>query len=57
MAGMMPVKNPDGAWKYPNSGEVLKGVGLKTVGEYIAICIKSITRFIVDQPIFAGSSH
>ena len=53
MAGMMPVRNPDGTWKYPNSGEVLKAVGLKTVGEYIAVRIETIARFIVDRPIFA----
>ena len=53
MAGMRPAKNPDRTWKYPNSGEVLKAVGLKTVGEYIAVRIETITRFIVDPPIFA----
>jgi hypothetical protein len=53
MAGMMPVRNPDGMWKYPNSGEVLKAVGLKTVGEYITVRIETIARFIVDRPIFA----
>jgi hypothetical protein len=53
MVGMMPVGNPDGTWKYPNSGEVLKAVGLKMVGEYIAVRVETIARFIMDQPIFA----
>ena len=53
MAGMQPAKNPAGTWQYPNSGEVLKAVGLKTVSEYIAVRNKTIARFIVDRPIFA----
>jgi hypothetical protein len=53
MAGMQPARNPDGALKYPNSKEVLKRVGLKMISKYINICKETITRFIVDQPIFA----
>jgi hypothetical protein len=37
MAGMQPTNDPDRMWKYPNSGEVLKAVGLKTISEYIAV--------------------
>jgi hypothetical protein len=53
MAGMKPARNPDGTWTYPNSKEVLKAVGLKTIGEYINVCKETIARFIVDRPIFA----
>jgi hypothetical protein len=53
MAGMQPARNPDGTWTYPNSQTVLKAVGLKTIGEYIAVRRETIARFIVDRPIFA----
>jgi hypothetical protein len=53
MAGMQPARNPDGTWTYPSSKEVLKTVGLKTIGEYINVCRETIARFIVDGPIFA----
>ncbi len=53
MAGMQPAWNPDGTWTYPNLKEVLKAVGLKTIGKYIDVCKETIARFIVDQPIFA----
>ncbi len=48
MAGMKPARNPDGTWTYPNSKEVLKAVGLKTIGEYINVRKETIARFIVD---------
>ncbi len=44
MAGMQP----DGKWTYPNSKEVLKTVGLKTIDHYIGVHIETITRFIID---------
>jgi hypothetical protein len=53
MAGMQPTLNPDGMWTYPNSTEVLKMEGLKSIDHYIGVCIVTITRFIVDQPLFA----
>ncbi len=53
MAGMQPAQNPDGTPSYPNSKEVLKMVGLKTIDHYIGVRIETITRFIVDQPLFA----
>jgi len=53
MAGMQPARNPDGTWTYPNSKDVLKAVGLKTIGEYIGVRRETIARFIVDRPIFA----
>ncbi len=53
MAGMQPARNPDGTWTYPNLKEVLKMVGLKTINNYIGVCIETIARFIVDQPLFA----
>ena len=48
MAGMQPARNPDGTWTYPSSKEVLKTVGLKTIGEYIDVRRETIARFIVD---------
>jgi hypothetical protein len=48
MAGMQPARNPDGTWTYPNSKEVLKTVGLKTINHYIGVHIETIARFIVD---------
>ena len=53
MAGMQPNRTPDGTWTYPNSQDVLKAVGLKTISEYIAVRRETIARFIVDRPIFA----
>ena len=59
-------KNPDGMWRYPSSKDVLKAVGLKTIDYYIGVQRETITRFIVDQPLFAlckvgermrGSTH
>ncbi len=48
MAGMQTAQNPDGTWTYPNSKEVLKAVGLKTIGEYIDVRKETIARFIMD---------
>jgi hypothetical protein len=53
MAGKMPTKNPDGTWTYPSSRDVLKAVGLQTIDHYIGACQETITRFIVDRPLFA----
>jgi hypothetical protein len=53
MAGMQPARNPDGTWAYPNSKEVLKMVGLKTIDHYIGVRIETITRLIMNQPLFA----
>ena len=53
MAGMKPARNPDGTWTYPNSKEVLKAVGLKTIGKYIDVRKETIARFIVNRPLFA----
>ena len=52
MAGMQPKRNPDGTWKYPNSGEVLKAVGLRTIDHYIGVRRETIAKFIVDRPLF-----
>ena len=51
---MQPAQHPDGMWTYPNSKEVLKMVGLKTIDHYTGVCIVTIARFIVDQwtPIY-----
>jgi hypothetical protein len=48
MVGIQPARNPDGTWTFPNSKEVLKMVGLKTIDHYVGVCIETITRFIVD---------
>ncbi len=48
MAGKMPTKNPDGTWTYPSSRDVLKAVGLQTIGHYIGVRRETIARFIVD---------
>jgi hypothetical protein len=53
MAGKMPTRNPDGMWTYPSSRDVLKAVGLRTIGHYIGVCWETIARFIVDRPLFA----
>ena len=37
MAGKRPMKLCDSTWRYPNSTDVLKNVGLKTIAHYIAI--------------------
>jgi hypothetical protein len=49
---MQSTQHPDGMWTYPNSKEVLKMVGLKTIDHYTGVCIVTIARFIVDQPLF-----
>ena len=53
MVGMQPARNPDGTWTYPNSNEVFKTVGLKTIGKYINVYKETNARLIMDQPIFA----
>jgi hypothetical protein len=53
MAGKMPTRNPDGTWTYPRLRDVLKVVGLWTIGHYIGVHWETIARFIVDQPLFA----
>jgi hypothetical protein len=52
MAGKRPMKLPDGTWTYPNSAQVLKDVGLKTVAHYIAVRWQHIANYIVNKPIF-----
>ena len=42
MAGMQPARNPDGTWTYSSSKEVLKTVGLKSIGKYINVPKKTI---------------
>ena len=37
MAGMQPMQNPDRMQMYPNSKEVLKAVGLKTIDHHIGV--------------------
>ncbi len=48
MAGMQPARNHDETWTYPNSKEVIKMVGLKTINHYIGVCVETTARFIVD---------
>ncbi len=53
MAGKIPTRNPDGTWTYPSSRDVLKAVGLRTIGHYIGVFRETIARFIVNHPLFA----
>jgi hypothetical protein len=48
MAGKIPTRNQDGMWTYPSLRDVLKAVGLQTIGHYIGVCWETIARFIVD---------
>ena len=53
MAGKMPTRNPDEKWTCPSSRDVLKAVGLRTIGHYIGINWEAIPCFIVDRLLFA----
>ncbi len=48
IAGMQPAQNPDGTSTYPNSKDLLKAVGLRTINHYIGGCCETIARFIMD---------
>ncbi len=52
MAGKMPTRNPDETWTYPSSRDVLKAVGLWTIGHYLGVCWDTIAHFIMDRPLF-----
>ena len=53
MAGMQPTQNLDRTWTYPSSNDVLTAVGLKTIDHYIEVRRETISKFILNQPIFA----
>ncbi len=53
MAGKRPMKLRDGTWTYPNSVDVLKDIGLKTIAHFTAINWQHIANYIVDKPIFS----
>jgi hypothetical protein len=50
MVGKMPTRNPDGTWTYPSLRDVLKAVGLRTIGHYIGVCRETIACFIMNRP-------
>ena len=47
-----PRRKPDGTWKYPSSEDVLKEVGLYSIGHYVEVRRQTIASFIVTRPIF-----
>jgi hypothetical protein len=51
MAGKRLMKLSDGTWTYPNSTDVLKDVGLKTIAHYFAVCWQHIDNYIVNKLI------
>ena len=66
MAGKGPRLNPDGSWTYPDTEEVMKEVGLRSISQYVEVRRHHIFNFIVNRPIFdlckegvrkRGSSH
>jgi hypothetical protein len=42
----------DDTWTYPNSADVLKDIGLKTIAHYISLHWQHIANYIVNKPIF-----
>ncbi len=51
MAGKRPIKLCDGTWTYPNSVDVLKDIGLKTIAHYIAVHWQHIANYNGNKPI------
>ncbi len=47
-----PKRGPGNVWIYPRSEYVLKECGMKTMGEYIAICRQTIAAYVATRPIF-----
>jgi hypothetical protein len=52
MVGKRLMKLHDGTWMYPNSVDVLNGIGLKTIAHYIAVHWQHRANYIVNKPIF-----
>ena len=52
MAGKGPRLNPDGSWTYPDTEEVMKEVGLRSISQYVEVRRHHIFNFIVNRPIF-----
>ena len=52
MSGKRPMKRLDGTWRYPNSEQVLREVGLQTISHYIGVRWQHVANFIVNRPIF-----
>ena len=49
-----PRPGPGGdTWAYPRTEDVLEECGLHTIEHYIEVRRQSVTRFIVDRPIFS----
>ena len=47
-----PARNPDGTWKYPATEDVLEEVGLYSIDHYIGVRRQTITKYILERPIF-----
>jgi hypothetical protein len=56
MAGMQTAKNPDETWKYPTSKDVLKAVGLMTIGNTLEFDERPSSGSSLTDPFlrFAG---
>jgi hypothetical protein len=52
MAGKRPMKLRNDTWTYPNSTDVLKDIGLKTIAHHIAVHWQHIANYIVNKPTF-----
>ena len=47
-----PKRNPDGSWWYPATPALLEEAGLHSVAHYIEVRRQTISKFIVNRPIF-----
>jgi hypothetical protein len=46
-----PKQGPGGMWIYPQSEDVLKECGMKTMSEYILIRRQTIAAYVATRPI------
>jgi len=47
-----PCRQPDRSWTYPATPDVLEEVGLHPIAHYVEVRRHTITKFIVNWPIF-----
>lgn len=52
MTGLMPRKEANGSWTYPEAEGVLKKAGLYTITAYIAVRRTTILKYVSDRPIY-----
>ena len=52
MTGLMPRKEADGSYTYPEAEGVLKKAGLHTIREYVEVRRNTIMKFVSDRPIY-----